>query len=69
MPGIRIKTAGLSQMPGIRIKNVRLSQMPEVRTGQSFPMLQQKKPQPLWCISVEQYPHRGYMSFRQAAEL
>ena len=56
-------------MPGIRIKNVRLSQMPEVRTGQSFPMLQQKKPQPLWCISVEQYPLRGYMSFRQAAEL
>ena len=69
MPGIQSKTARLSQMPGTRIKTARLSQVPEAQTGQSSPMLPQRKQKPLWCTSAEQYPLRGYMSFRQAAEL
>ena len=69
MPGIQTKIARLSQMPGTRIKTARLSQMPEAQTGQSSPMLPQRKQKPLWCTSAEQYPLRGCMSFRQAAEL
>ena len=41
----------------------------EAQTGQSSPMLLQRKQKPLWCTSAEQYPLRGSMSFRQAAEL
>ena len=54
---------------GTRIKTARLSQVPEAQTGQSSPMLLQRKQKPLWCTSAEQYPLRGSMSFRQAAEL
>ena len=43
MPGIQTKTARLSQMPGTRIKTARLSQVPEAQTGQSSPMLLQRK--------------------------
>ncbi len=67
--GIQTKIARLSQMPGTRIKTARLSQVPEAQTGQSSPMLPQRKKKPLWCTSAEQYPLRGSMSFRQAAEL
>ena len=59
MPGIQTKTARLSQMPGTRIKTARLSQVPEAQTGQSSPMLPQRKQKPLWCTSAEQYPLRG----------